>query len=157
MVLTKTPICNFGEKAKNFNLLSTENKKLSFNFIDDTNPDVLPGQIDIEDAIKETKIENLKLISSNVDLSGLEVETAGDSRRAFKLKDELASILNDSGASYDYILIDCPPSLSLLTINAFAASDSLLVPVQCEFYAMVGLAQLKKTIDLIKIINGGFA
>ena len=85
-----------------------------------------------------------------MDLSGLEVETAGDSRRAFKLKDELASILNDSGASYDYILIDCPPSLSLLTIMALVASDELVVPLQTEFFALEGLTQLMKTIDRIK-------
>ena len=83
-------------------------------------------------------------------MSGLEVETAGDSRRAFKLKDELASILNDSRASYDYILIDCPPSLSLLTIMALVASDALVVPLQTEFFALEGLTQLMKTIERIK-------
>ena len=85
-----------------------------------------------------------------MDLSGLEVETAGDSRRAFKLKDELSAILNDSGASYDYVLIDCPPSLSLLTIMALVASDALVVPLQTEFFALEGLSQLMKTIDRIK-------
>ena len=78
------------------------------------------------------------------------METAGDSRRAFKLKDELGSILNDSRASYDYILIDCPPSLSLLTIMALVASDELVVPLQTEFFALEGLTQLMKTIDRIK-------
>ena len=100
--------------------------------------------------IQKTSFENLNLITSNVDLSGLEVETAGDSRRAFKLKDELASILNDSRASYDYILIDCPPSLSLLTIMALVASDALVVPLQTEFFALEGLTQLMKTIERIK-------
>ena len=83
-------------------------------------------------------------------MSGLEVETAGDSRRAFKLKDELGAILNDSRASYDYILIDCPPSLSLLTIMALVASDALVVPLQTEFFALEGLTQLMKTIERIK-------
>ena len=83
-------------------------------------------------------------------MSGLEVETAGDSRRAFKLKDELTAILNDSGAFYDYILIDCPPSLSLLTIMALVASDELVVPLQTEFFALEGLTQLMKTIERIK-------
>ena len=100
--------------------------------------------------IQSTSFKNLDLISSNVDLSGLEVETAGDNRRAFKLKDELSAILNNSGASYDYIIIDCPPSLSLLTIMALVASDALVVPLQTEFFALEGLTQLLKTIDRIK-------
>ena len=111
---------------------------------------VLNGNKKISDVIQSTSFKNLNLIISNVDLSGLEVETAGDSRRAFKLKDELASILHDSGASYDYILIDCPPSLSLLTIMALVASNALLVPLQTEFFALEGLTQLMKTIDRIK-------
>ncbi len=111
---------------------------------------VLNGNKKISEVIQSTKFENLNLITSNVDLSGLEVETAGDSRRAFKLKDELASILNDSGASYDYILIDCPPSLSLLTIMALVASSELVVPLQTEFFALEGLTQLMKTIERIK-------
>ena len=111
---------------------------------------VLNGNKKISEVIQRTNIKNLNLITSNVDLSGLEVETAGDSRRAFKLKDELTSILNDSRASYDYILIDCPPSLSLLTIMALVASDELVVPLQTEFFALEGLTQLMKTIDRIK-------
>mgnify|MGYP001356266836 CR=1 FL=1 len=111
---------------------------------------VLNGNRKISEVIQSTKFENLNLITSNVDLSGLEVETAGDSRRAFKLKDELTSILNDSRASYDYILIDCPPSLSLLTIMALVASKSLVVPLQTEFFALEGLTQLMKTIERIK-------
>ena len=111
---------------------------------------VLNGKKKISDVIQQTRFKNLNLITSNVDLSGLEVETAGDSRRAFKLKDELASILNDSEASYDYILIDCPPSLSLLTIMALVASDELVVPLQTEFFALEGLTQLMKTIERIK-------
>ena len=111
---------------------------------------VLNGNNKISEVIQKTSFENLNLITSNVDLSGLEVETAGDSRRAFKLKDELTSILNDSRASYDYILIDCPPSLSLLTIMALVASDALVVPLQTEFFALEGLTQLMKTIERIK-------
>tara|TARA_Y200000002_G_scaffold130386_1_gene107416 strand:+ start:8020 stop:8820 length:801 start_codon:yes stop_codon:yes gene_type:complete len=111
---------------------------------------VLNGNKKISEVIQGTNIKNLNLITSNVDLSGLEVETAGDSRRAFKLKDELSSILNDSRAFYDYILIDCPPSLSLLTIMALVASDELVVPLQTEFFALEGLTQLMKTIDRIK-------
>ena len=111
---------------------------------------VLNGNKKITDVILQTKFHNLYMITSNVDLSGLEVETAGDSRRAFKLKDELTPILNDSEALYDYILIDCPPSLSLLTIMALVASDALVVPLQTEFFALEGLTQLMKTIERIK-------
>ena len=111
---------------------------------------VLNGNKKISEVIQRTSFENLNIITSNVDLSGLEVETAGDSRRAFKLKDELTAILNDSRASYDYILIDCPPSLSLLTIMALVASDALVVPLQTEFFALEGLTQLMKTIERIK-------
>ena len=111
---------------------------------------MLNGNKKITEVIQQTSFENLNLVTSNVDLSGLEVETAGDSRRAFKLKDELTSILNDSRASYDYILIDCPPSLSLLTIMALVASDALVVPLQTEFFALEGLTQLMKTIERIK-------
>ena len=117
---------------------------------DQTIYSVLNGEKKISEVIKNTSFENLNLITSNVDLSGLEVETAGDSRRAFKLKDELTSILNDSSLSYDYILIDCPPSLILLTIMALVASDALVVPLQTEFFALEGLTQLIKTIDRIK-------
>jgi len=118
---------------------------------DKTIYNVLNGNKKISEVIQPTTFENLNLIISNVDLSGLEVETADDSRRAFKLKDELASILNDSIASYDYILIDCPPSLSLLTIMALVASDELVVPLQTEFFALEGLTQLMKTIERIKL------
>ncbi len=111
---------------------------------------VLNGNKKISEVVKKTKFENLDLITSNVDLSGLEVETAGDSRRAFMLKDTLAAYLNDSKASYDYVLIDCPPSLSLLTIMALVSSNSLVVPLQTEFFALEGLTQLMKTIDRIK-------
>ncbi len=101
--------------------------------------------------IKKTQFKNLDLISSNVDLSGLEVETAGDSKRAFILKDQITSYFNDFSDRYDYILIDCPPSLSLLTVMALVTSNSLVVPLQTEFFALEGLTQLMKTIDRVKI------
>ena len=111
---------------------------------------VLNGVKKISEVIRNTKFENLDLITSNVDLSGLEIETAGDNRRAFILKERIIAYLNDSGTSYDHILIDCPPSLSLLTIMALVASNSLVVPLQTEFFALEGLTQLMKTIDRIK-------
>ncbi len=112
---------------------------------------ILNGTVSISEVIKKTKFKNLDLITSNVDLSGLEVETAGDNNRAFILKTKLTAYLNDSGSSYDYILIDCPPSLSLLTVMALVSSNSLLVPLQTEFFALEGLTQLMKTIERIKI------
>ena len=117
---------------------------------DQTIYSVLNGTKKISEVIKNTKFENLDLITSNVDLSGLEIETAGDNRRAFILKERIMVYLNDSGTSYDHILIDCPPSLSLLTIMALVASNSLVVPLQAEFFALEGLTQLMKTIDRIK-------
>ena len=132
-----------GNATTGLGLSNTENSELTIY-------SVLNGNKKISEVIQSTNFKNLNLVTSNVDLSGLEVETAGDSRRAFKLKDELSSILNDSGASYDYILIDCPPSLSLLTIMALVASDELVVPLQTEFFALEGLTQLMKTIERIK-------
>ena len=112
---------------------------------------VLTGAKKIEDAILKTKFSNLDIITSNVDLSGLEVETADDGRRAYILKDKLGAYLNNSRGSYDYVLIDCPPSLSLLTVMALVASHSLLVPLQTEFFALEGITQLIKTIERIKV------
>ena len=117
----------------------------------DTIYGVLNGSKEIKDVIKKTQFKNLDLIISNVDLSGLEVETAGDSERAFLLKLKLSTFLNDSRGNYDYILIDCPPSLSLLTVMALVSSHSLLVPLQTEFFALEGLTQLMKTIERIKV------
>ena len=118
---------------------------------DDTIYSVLNGTKEISQVIKKTNFKNLDIITSNVDLSGLEVETADNSNRAFILKTKLVAYLNNSGRSYDYILIDCPPSLSLLTVMALVGSNSLLVPLQTEFFALEGLTQLIKTIERIKI------
>ena len=119
---------------------------------DETNNvyNLLINKLSLKDSIKKTEIKNLDIIGSNVNLSGLEVETANDSNRAFVLKEILRDSKNDFLSNYDNIFIDCPPSLSLLTIMALVASDELLVPLQTEFFALEGITQLVKTIDRIK-------
>ncbi len=111
---------------------------------------LLIKKINIKETIQRTKIKNLDLIGSHVNLSGLEVETANDSNRAFVLKELLSNEKDGLLDKYDNIFIDCPPSLSLLTIMALVASDELLVPLQTEFFALEGITQLVKTIDRIK-------
>lgn len=101
---------------------------------------------DPKKAIIKTGVENLDLIPASVDLAGAEVELVGMEGRENALKEGLEKIKDD----YDYIFIDCPPSLGLLTINSLAAVDSVLVPIQCEFYALEGVSQLVSTIDLVK-------
>ena len=113
--------------------------------------DALNGSCDFEDTIKDTKIDNLKLVSSNVDLSGLEVEAASENRKAFLLKDRIENFINSPKNDFSYIFIDCPPSLSLLTIMSLVVAKSLIVPLQTEFFALEGLSQLVKTIDRVKI------
>ena len=111
---------------------------------------LLIDQISLDQAIQKTKIKDLDIISSTVDLSGLELETASDNSRAFLLK----KIFNNNKniiSKYDHIFIDCPPSLSLLTIIALVSSNELLVPLQTEFFALEGITQLIKTIDRIKV------
>ena len=112
--------------------------------------DVLNGNANFEDTIKDTKIDNLQLVSSNVDLSGLEVETANESRKAFLLKDKIENFINSIKNDFSYIFIDCPPSLSLLTIMSLVVAKSLIVPLQAEFFALEGLSQLMQTIDRVK-------
>jgi len=108
--------------------------------------DLLLGQCYTEDAIFDTSVENLTIIPSNIDLSGAEVELVNRGHREYILK----SILDDSKYLYDYILIDCPPSLNILTINSLTAADTVLVPIQCEYYALEGLTQLMRTIELVQ-------
>ena len=113
--------------------------------------DVLNGKANFEDSIQDTKINNLKIVSSNVDLSGLEVETANESRRAFLLKDKIEDFVNSSKNDFSYIFIDCPPSLNLLTVMSLVVAKSLIVPLQAEFFALEGVSQLMRTIDRIKV------
>ena len=111
---------------------------------------LLIKKIELRDAIQKTQIKKLDIIGSHVNLSGLEVETANDSRRAFVLKEILTKENTGLLQKYDNIFIDCPPALSLLTIMSLVSSDELLVPLQTEFFALEGITQLVKTIDRIK-------
>jgi chromosome partitioning protein len=108
--------------------------------------DVMLGNCSIEDAVFKTSIENLFLIPATVDLSACEVELTNMNNREFVLKNKLKSIAND----YDCIIIDCPPSLGLLTVNALTSINSILIPMQCEFFALEGLSHLLTTLDLVK-------
>ena len=111
----------------------------------------LNGSKNISEIVQTTQVDNLDVITSNVDLSGLEVETASDNGRAFILRDKLSLFIKENSSIYSYIFIDCPPSLSLLTVMALVASNSLIVPLQTEFFALEGLTQLVKTIDRVKV------
>jgi chromosome partitioning protein len=114
--------------------------------------DVLVGDCSLQETVKHTAVPNLHIAPSTLDLLGVELEIAGDNDRALKLKKSIASLVASQSADepYTYILIDCPPSLNLLTVNALAAANSVLVPLQCEFFALEGLSQLLSTIDQIR-------
>jgi chromosome partitioning protein len=112
--------------------------------------DVLMGECALGDAIITTKIPGLSLVASTVDLSGAELELIGIARRNYRLKDALETYFAYSAGPPAYVLIDCPPSLTLLTINAMVAADAVVVPLQCEFFALEGLTQLMKTIELVR-------
>ena len=109
------------------------------------------GQSDLKKCIQESCVKNLDIIGSNVNVSGLEVETANNSNRAFLLKEILRENNKELLEKYENIFIDCPPSLSLLTIMSLVAADQLLVPLQTEFFALEGISQLVKTIERIKV------
>ena len=112
---------------------------------------LLIGKTSIEQSIQQSNIPGLDLISSNVNLSGLEVETANDANRAFLLKEILTKENDGFLSKYENIFIDCPPSLSLLTVMSLVSANELLIPLQTEFFALEGISQLIKTIDRIKI------
>lgn len=116
------------------------------NEIENTSYELLIGSTDIKDCIYPTMMRRLSIIPSNVNLSGAEIELIDMKKKEFLLKSKLDKI----SKKYDYIIIDCPPSLSMLTINALVAADSVIVPIQSEYYALEGLSQLIHTIDLIK-------
>lgn len=107
---------------------------------------VLVDDLDMESTIKPTMIKNLKVCPANINLAGAEIELVSMVSRETRLKNAIGSVKD----GYDYIFIDCPPSLGLITLNSFTASDSVLVPIQCEYYALEGLGQLINTINLVK-------
>jgi chromosome partitioning protein len=111
-----------------------------------TSYEVVLNDTPVNDAVQKTAVPNLHIIPATIDLSGAEIEMVSLMRREYRLKDALANIHND----YDYILIDCPPSLGLLTLNALAASDAVLIPLQCEFFALEGLSHLVRTVELVR-------
>lgn len=108
--------------------------------------DVLINETEMKEVVQKTNIKNLDICPSNINLAGAEVELVSVMSREYRLKEKLDEIKNN----YDYIIIDCPPSLGLITLNAFTASNSVLIPVQCEYYALEGLGQLINTINLVK-------
>ena len=108
--------------------------------------DILVGDTTFEETIEKTAIKNLSVCPSNISLAGAEVQLVSMMSREQRLKVKLDEIKDQ----YDYILIDCPPSLGLITLNAFTASDTVLIPVQCEYFALEGLGQLLNTVNLVK-------
>ncbi|MDD6456320.1 MAG: AAA family ATPase [Lachnospiraceae bacterium] len=116
------------------------------NDLDDTIYELLIGESDVQECIIENVMENLSLIPSNVNLSGAEIELIGMNRKEYILREQIHPLRDQ----YDFIIIDCPPSLSILTINSMTTADSVLVPIQCEYYALEGLSQLMHTITLVK-------
>ena len=108
--------------------------------------DVLIDEVNIKEALEDTMIKNLKVCPSNINLAGAEVELVSMMSREHRLKERIDEVRDE----FDYIIIDCPPSLGLITLNAFTASDSVIIPVQCEYYALEGLGQLINTVNLVR-------
>lgn len=118
-----------------------------------TSFDVLLGECDLSDAVRATAVPGFDLLPASMDLLGIEVELADNPRRMHRLADALAALPDlqaSGGGHYQYVLIDCPPSLNMLTLNAMVAAQSVLVPLQCEFFALEGLSQLTQTIEQVR-------
>ena len=114
--------------------------------LDNTVYEMILGECTFDDCLTDSVVENLQVLPSDVDLAGAEIDMIGLDRREHILKD----ILKNKKKNYDFVIIDCPPSLNVLTVNAMTAADSVIVPIQCEYYALEGLAQLIHTIELIR-------
>lgn len=117
--------------------------------------DVLTGAVSLTDAAVQTAVPGLSIVPANSDLVGIEHDLINDAGRPYKLRDAVTALIGRARATpgqpaYSYILIDCPPSLNLLTLNALAAANAVIVPVQCEFFALEGISQLKDSIDQIR-------
>ncbi len=120
--------------------------------------DVLSGDAPLTETVMQTSVPNLHIAPSTMDLSGIDLEIAGEKDRAFRLRNAIGGLLKAergadgkiSNGGFSYVLVDCPPSLNLLTINAMTAADAILVPLQCEFFALEGLSQLLKTVEQVK-------
>ena len=108
--------------------------------------DLIIGNAGVEECIYENALENIDVLPSNIDLSAAEIELIGVDNKEYILKNEIDKVKDN----YDFIIIDCPPALSMLTINAMTTADSVIVPIQCEYYALEGLSQLIHTIELVK-------
>lgn len=116
-----------------------------------TSYDVVVDDVPLEEAVLETLVPRLDIIPGDENLSGVEIELAADPKRSYRLRDAIHSYIQRAGPTqYDFILIDCPPSLSALTLNAMTAADALLVPLQCEFLALEGLSQLLRTVEVVR-------
>lgn len=114
--------------------------------VENTVYDLIIGKAGIEEVLCKEVIENLDVLPTNIDLSAAEIEMIGVENKEYILRDEVSKIREN----YDYVIIDCPPSLNMLTINAMTTADSVLVPIQCEYYALEGLSQLIHTIELVQ-------
>jgi chromosome partitioning protein len=108
--------------------------------------DVLVGEQSLDQALVPSPVPGLDLVPADPDLSGVEIELSDKPRRSYRLRDALANM----ASAYDYVLIDCPPSLNVLTVNAMTAADAVFVPLQCEFFALEGLTQLMRTVELVR-------
>jgi chromosome partitioning protein len=154
-----TALAAVGEKVLILDLDPQGNASTGVGIAEDARPitsaDVLTGKTTIAKATTRTLVPNLSLVPANADLVGLESEMIAEANRPFRLRDAVSALMAEqrekpAEVPYAYLLIDCPPSLNLLTLNAMVAAHAVLVPVQCEFFALEGISQLKETIDQIK-------